>query len=206
MKRVRFIFPLALAAIFSIGAIASAVSFYPLPPPVSKETPKAERPPSNALGVYSASWQARSGSDTASISGSLVTVESSVGDKYVVGAAFNSLEGGTTVWETHVTRRMGKDMGVQAGALFWEGGFTDLELLAVKSLRAKVAKRPWAVDVGLGVYRWDDIPQYKETGGTAFVAASYGLSKNVTANVSVWSIALSEFTVTRTAAGVGYQF
>lgn len=207
MKKLAICLPLVIAVVFSAAAMASAVSFYPLPAPVEKEVPKAERPPSNAVGIYSASWQASAaGVSPVSVSGSLVTIESSLGSSYVLGGAINSLKGGNTVYEVHATRRLPKELGVQVGALFWEGGYTDLELLATKSFRGKGAKQTWAADFGAGVYHWDDEPGYVQTGSTAFVAASYDLSKNITANLSVWSIVLKHFTVTRTAAGVGYRF
>ena len=205
MKRFGITFALAVTVIFSLGTMASAVSFYPLPEPVAKDTPKADRPPSTAVGVYATTWEVGfTGGEPISFSGNLVTIESSVGENYVLGGALNSVEG-ETVWEAHVTRRLGGGWGVQTGALFWEGGYTDLQLVAMKSTKRK-PDRPWAADFGFGLYYWDADPGLEETAGTAFVAASYDLTKNITANLSLWTIALEDFTVTRSAAGVGYRF
>jgi hypothetical protein len=148
----------------------------------------------------------------------LATIESAVGKDYVVGGALNSLEGGN-IWEVHATRRFGKDMGAQVGVVSYSGG-TDWEALAVKSFRGKDPKKPWAADIGLGVYSPDSAILGDgfsvSTGGQAFVAASYGVGKNITANLSIWAVNFSwdynplavsgTASWTRSAFGVGYRF
>jgi len=200
MKKVCIVLVSTLVALLSMVAMASAVSFYPLPPPSEKGLPKAERPPSSAVGLYAASWQFESGGVAVTMSGTLATIESSVGKDYVLGAARNSIEG-IDLWEIHATRRMGKDLGIQVGEVTAEGA-TDWQVAGLKSFRSKDAKKPWAADVGLGIY----MPDGGDTAGQAFVAGSYDISKGITANLSVWSIAFQDLSVTRTAFGVGYRF
>jgi hypothetical protein len=55
MKRFSIALPLAVLVVLGMVATASAVSFYPLPPPSEKGLPKAEKPPSSAVGIYAAS-------------------------------------------------------------------------------------------------------------------------------------------------------
>jgi len=203
MKRLGITLALVSVFLLSVATVASAVSFYPLPAPQEKGVPKAERAPSMAVAVYATSWEVNVGGTTiGTVDGTLATIEASVGKDYAVGVAMNSIEGGgDPLWDVHATRRLANGLGVQVGALT-SGGFTDWQVAAMRSFRPKGPKQVWAADLGVGAY----FPDGGDAGGQAFVAASYDVAKNITANLSVWSISISDVTLTRTAFGAGYRF
>lgn len=211
MTRARRASLLAVFFAFLVARSCWAVSFYPLPRP----GPKGERPPRNAIGVFASKWGVTPfavGEEPYKISGRLVTLESSLGRNYVLGAAFNSMENHVTAWETHLTRwlesekakeKSGSRSGIQVGAVFWKGGYTDRELLLVMS--PKAAGR-FTADLGFGVYYWDDVPEKKETAWTVFDSVSYALTKKATLNLSTWGVMLKDRSVVRIGLGTGYRF
>jgi len=200
---------LAVALLVAFATVpAFAVSFYPLPEPAAKGVPAGERAPSNGVGIFATSWGvSASGGGTNTTSGVLLTGQFAVGEKWVVGGAYNNVED-TSVTEGNVTYRLGGGWGVQAGLVHWEGGCDDYLLCGVKSFRDKV-KDAWQADVGLGWYSWEWAGgDPREDAATLFASAGYNVAKNVSVNASVWTIALpdTDVTVTRSAIGVGYRF
>jgi len=202
MVRTSVVVAVTAAFVLAAGG-AWAVSFYPLPQAAEKGVPKAERPPIGGVALMAASWDV--GADT--VSGVLLAGQFSVGDKWVVGGAYNSVKvAGDTVnfTEGNVTYRLPQDWGVQAGLIDYEGG-TDYLLSGVKSFRDP-KKDAWQADVGLGWYGAEMVGGGRDDGASLFVSGGYNLTPNISLNASVWSLSVADSTMTRSALGVGYRF